>query len=151
MIVCILGLALHVFNKAVKSDFSSPSSNGKHHSVSSAAAGGGRSSEFSLPLLSDNNSDDDFSSDEEELFTAGGGGLQQNGGGGASRSGYRAMADDFYLKDNRQWTGVRELHLQRAEEQLDVNNTGQAVPDVLLDKENKEAPPSPLLNIGTTE
>ncbi len=89
-------------------------------------------SEFSLPLLSD---DSDDSTDEDELFHPGGRprlprsasapGVPGLRGGG----GFRDFDESFYLRDQREWTSVRDSHLQSGADLAEQPAEQQVLPE----------------------
>ena len=128
MLICLCGIALHIFRKASNAD------SGKDSSSTSSSSNRHRqnyrdrsaSSEFSLPLLSD---ESDFSSeDEDELFHPG---RRRNG----DAAKYKAFDDEFYLRDQREWTSTRDSQLRSKEEKEDDGSPLGKTPKVLLDGE----------------
>lgn len=87
-------------------------------------------SDFSLPLLSDDD-DSELSSEEEEIFHPG-----MANGQRRSRS-FRDFDDEFYLKDNREWTSIRDSHLSMK----DLASAAETIPaPKVLMEQSKSAP-----------
>ena len=85
-------------------------------------------SDFSLPLLSDDD-DSELSSEEEEIYHA-------NGQPRRSKS-FRDFDDEFYLKDNREWTSIRDSHLSMK----DLASAAETIPaPKVLMEQSKSAP-----------
>lgn len=108
----------------------------------------------SLPLLDE---DSDFSTDEDELFNPGGIAGKMRARTGASHdfsgnSKYKDFDENFFLRDNRQWTSVRDSHLRMSMESGMDRLVGDP-PSVLKDEKNSptqkgnDAPVFPLADL----
>lgn len=135
MIICLMGLSAHVINKAIDEckqkrrngamedgdeddddsdldEFLALRTRGRSNFVNTSSKA--RGFVGSVPLLDDG---DDSTSDDEDLRIVersnsqrNGSGLQRNGGRFDKLS--RQVDDSFYLMDQRQWTNVRDAHLE---------------------------------------
>jgi hypothetical protein len=108
-------------------------------------------SEYSLPLLSD---DSDDSSDEDELFHPGGRVRLPRSASAPGQVKFREFDDEFYLRDQREWTSVRDSHVRSAADLADQQGMaapadGEDVPQVLRQQEkgSKPPPPPPLADV----
>ncbi len=124
--VCLVGIGLHVARKATNKEMPGKSSSGGRFNRRRR-----QYEDYNLPLLSDDESD--FNSDSsDELFNP-----------GNSRGSFREFDDDFYLRDNREWTSVRDSHMKSLEGDSEDAPSTLPIPDVL--KEKKE--PKPLIEV----
>jgi len=112
--VCLTGIGLHIARKAMSAENAGQAGEGE--SVGARRRRRRPRSEvdeFSLPLLS---SSESGSNDEEELFvpstSAGGVRRSASATGDLKGGAYKHMDDNFLLRDQRQWTSVRDSHLK---------------------------------------
>eukprot|EP00092_Neocalanus_flemingeri_P040474 GFUD01044077.1.p1 GENE.GFUD01044077.1~~GFUD01044077.1.p1 ORF type:complete len:477 (-),score=81.09 GFUD01044077.1:335-1765(-) len=92
LVVCMLGITLHVVRKATQVE--KPEKNGTGRFLRREGA-----SNTTLPLLSDSDTDS-----ETEIYHT----TRQ----GASSSKSKPITEDIFMKDHRQWTGVRDSHIE---------------------------------------
>lgn len=129
MVVCLTGVALHVFRKVKMGDSSDGGGGGSKRSTK--RYGGRRSNVDSLPLL---DRDEFSSSEDDEIYHEAtlNGKLPKS----ASTGSFREPDDDFYLKERREWRSTRDLHLAMAGGDASPSPaamTGDDVPAVLRD------------------
>merc|ERR1711971_13439 len=92
LVICMSGITLHVVRKATQVDRPDKSGTGRFLRREG-------SSNNTLPLLSDSGSDS-----ETEIYHT----TRQ----GASSSRNQASTEDIFMKDHRQWTSVRDSHIE---------------------------------------
>jgi len=92
LVICMLGITLHVVRKATQVE--KPEKSGTGRFLRREGAGN-----TTLPLLSDSDTDS-----ETEIY--------HTTSQGPSSGGSRAITEDIFMKDHRQWTSVRDSHIE---------------------------------------
>ncbi|XP_023336208.1 solute carrier family 35 member C2 [Eurytemora carolleeae] len=112
LMVCLLGISMHVLKKATETQRVNKSFEYKS----------GRKGEIDLPLLSDSDMDS-----EEELY---------RGSSGEKRK--FSFKEDILLRDNREWTSVRDMHVESAQEMQDSQSSSYRLEDSMRMEEINE-------------
>lgn len=126
MTICVLGIFIHLVNKFKEAPQSAASAGLKsrpyrRHNRRDLE------SEYGLPLLSDDS--EDLSSDEDLFSPSLSVSRSESNLKGASN--FPHVGEEFFLRENRTWTSVRDSHLLM--KGLDTDDE-RNVPDILLDK-----------------
>ncbi|TRY61288.1 hypothetical protein TCAL_10555 [Tigriopus californicus] len=126
MTICVLGILIHLVNKSKET----PQSMAQTGLKARAYRRHNRrdlESEYGLPLLSDDSGD--LSSDED--FFSPNLPVSRSDSNLKGASNFKNVGEEFFLRENRTWTSVRDSHLLMKGLDTDDERT---VPDILLDK-----------------